>query len=67
MYVTNWYHSEGLSMSLADFIPEKFLELKGQVDTLNRCVRAEVTFINQLFGIAAQIWMLSESVSENST
>ena len=26
---------------------------KGQVDTLNRCVRAEVTFINQLFGIAA--------------
>jgi len=26
---------------------------KGQVDTLNRCVRAEVNFINQLFGIAA--------------
>jgi IS6 family transposase len=26
---------------------------KGQVDTLNRCVSAEVNFINQLFGIAA--------------
>ena len=26
---------------------------KGQVDTLNQCVRAEVNFINQLFGIAA--------------
>ena len=26
---------------------------KGQVDTLNRCVRAEVNFINKLFGIAA--------------
>jgi len=26
---------------------------KGQVDTLNRCVRAEVNFINQLFGLAA--------------
>jgi transposase-like protein len=26
---------------------------KGQVDTLNRCVRAEVNIINQLFGIAA--------------
>ena len=26
---------------------------KGQVDTLNPCVRAEVNFINQLFGIAA--------------
>jgi transposase, IS6 family len=26
---------------------------KGQVDTLNRCVRAEVNFINQLFGISA--------------
>ena len=26
---------------------------KGQVDTLNRCVNAEVNFINQLFGIAA--------------
>ena len=26
---------------------------KGQVETLNRCVSAEVNFINQLFGIAA--------------
>ena len=26
---------------------------KGQVEALNRCVRAEVKFINQLFGIAA--------------
>jgi IS6 family transposase len=26
---------------------------KGQVDALNRCVRAEVNFINQLFGITA--------------
>jgi transposase-like protein len=26
---------------------------KGRVDTLNRCVRAEVNFITQLFGIAA--------------
>jgi hypothetical protein len=26
---------------------------KGRVDTLNLCVRAEVNFINQLFGIAA--------------
>jgi transposase-like protein len=26
---------------------------KGQVDTLNRCVLAEVNFINKLFGIAA--------------
>ena len=26
---------------------------KGQVETLNRCVRAEVNFLNQLFGIAA--------------
>jgi hypothetical protein len=26
---------------------------KGQVDPLNRCVRAEVKFRNQLFGIAA--------------
>jgi transposase-like protein len=26
---------------------------KGQVEALNRCVRAEVNFINQLFGIAA--------------
>ena len=26
---------------------------KGQVDTLNQCVRAEINFINQLFGIAA--------------
>ena len=26
---------------------------KGQVDTLNRCVRAEVNFIKKLFGIAA--------------
>ena len=26
---------------------------KGQVNTLNRCVLAEVNFINQLFGIAA--------------
>ena len=26
---------------------------KGQVDTLNQCVSAEVNFINQLFGIAA--------------
>jgi transposase, IS6 family len=26
---------------------------KGQVDILNRCVSAEVNFINQLFGIAA--------------
>ena len=26
---------------------------KGQVDTLNQCVRAEVNFINQLFGITA--------------
>ena len=26
---------------------------KGQVDTLNRCVSAEVNFINQLFGITA--------------
>jgi IS6 family transposase len=26
---------------------------KGQVDTLNQCVLAEVNFINQLFGIAA--------------
>ena len=26
---------------------------KGRVDTLNRCVSAEVNFINQLFGIAA--------------
>jgi transposase, IS6 family len=26
---------------------------KGQIDTLNQCVRAEVNFINQLFGIAA--------------
>src|SRR5674476_823586 len=32
MYVTNWYHSEGLSMSLADFIPEKFLELFSDPD-----------------------------------
>jgi transposase-like protein len=26
---------------------------KGQIDTLNRCVNAEVNFINKLFGIAA--------------
>jgi transposase-like protein len=26
---------------------------KGQVETLNRCVLAEVNFINQLFGITA--------------
>ena len=26
---------------------------KGQIDTLNQCVLAEVNFINQLFGIAA--------------
>jgi transposase-like protein len=26
---------------------------KGQVEALNRCARAEVKFINQLFGIAA--------------
>jgi transposase, IS6 family len=26
---------------------------KGQVDTLNQCVLAEVNFINQLFGVAA--------------
>ena len=26
---------------------------KGQIDTLNRCVLAEVNFINKLFGIAA--------------
>ncbi len=26
---------------------------KGQVDTLNRCVSAEVNFIIQLFGISA--------------
>ena len=27
--------------------------IKRQVDTLNQCVRAEVNFINQLFGILA--------------
>jgi len=26
---------------------------KGHVDTLNKCVRTEVNFINQLFGITA--------------
>ena len=36
---------------------------KGQVDTLNRCVLAEVNFINKLFGIAAYIWILSEKYS----
>jgi hypothetical protein len=37
-YKRNWNHA---------------YDKKGQVDTLNQCVRAEVNFINQLFGLAA--------------
>jgi hypothetical protein len=43
----------GTAIKTLEGIGIMYMIKKGQVDTLNRCVSAEVNFINQLFGIAA--------------
>ena len=42
------------SKLFGQYIKSERVSEKGQVDTLNRCVSAEVNFINQLFGIASK-------------
>ena len=40
-------------MAVVEPLSQVGVSKKGQIDTLNRCVRAEVNFINQLFVITA--------------
>ena len=45
-----WIHK---GIATQTIVPLGSFIITGQVDTLNRCVRAEVNFINQLFVITA--------------
>ena len=45
-----WIHTGIVTLTI---VPLGSFTITGQVYTLNRCVRAEVNFINQLFGITA--------------
>jgi hypothetical protein len=45
-----WIHK---GIATPTIVPLGSFIITGQVDTLNRCVRSEVNFINQLFVITA--------------